>query len=554
MTIEENFKNYVLKNYEVVNSKYKKQGKSIYPTVNDIIRTYNELMEKLGAEEISSELASKLIEEALPIKAKAKPVKEVIPEIGEVGSFLLDILTREESAVKVNNRGDMISFVSGGTRVQATEKTVLAYANVKVNEMGLDGIYRRELLKDGWELLSKHFVAACTKKLQYTIKYDESVDKSVLNNFIKYIYDYLIIKEDYDIFEMLFKHWMWSLKRRIFGKKVVWHIWPNFQGAQGIGKSELITRMLSFMEDFVTDADLGTIQDIDREIKKFTDYFVIFFDELKQGDNKDNNDLQLSDAAIDMIKGIMTQEKFNVRIMGGQTQNRFINTVVPISCANKHLYDIIYDGEAMRRWFEFTCQRDKIPESYDELNSVLATFKNALQCIDENNDKGYWIKGSDTDKKIVEIQKHYIPTATSTNTWIDYCHVTPDYNRSATTSFMAPAYKQYCTYCRSVGKHAAGMQRVTMILGRLWPECIDDKGFAHIFIEHKVDDITGNLVKNDILASDNDKLSFLKQNKIDDTSILWEEHYEMPTLEQITEGRTSDSEDDDFFTQLDKTR
>jgi hypothetical protein len=308
------------------------------------------------------------------------------------------------------------------------------------------------------------------------------------------------------------------------------------------------------MEDFVTDADLGTIQDIDREIKKFTDYFVIFFDELKQGDNKDNNDLQLSDAAIDMIKGIMTQEKFNVRIMGGQTQNRFINTVVPISCANKHLYDIIYDGEAMRRWFEFTCQRDKIPESYDELNNVLATFKNALQCIDENNDKGYWIKGSDTDKKIVEIQKHYIPTATSTNTWIDYCHVTPDYNRSAITSFMAPAYKQYCTYCRSVGKHAAGMQRVTMILGRLWPECIDDKGFAHIFIEHKVDDITGNLVKNDILASDNDKLSFLKQNKIDDTSILWEEHYEMPTLEQITEGRASDSEDDDFFTQLDKTR
>lgn len=497
MTIIDNFKNFVLKNYEVVNSKYKKQGKSIYPTVNDIIKSYNDLMEKLGSEEISISDATKALNEALPIAEKVRPVKEIIPEIGEVGTFLLDILTDEKSAVRVNNRGDMISFVSGDTRVQATEKTVLAYANVKARELGCDGLYKRELIKDGWELLSKHFVAACTKKLQHTIRYDEAADQAILNRFIRYIYDYLIIKEDYDIFEMLFKHWMWSLKRRIFGKKVVWHIWPNFQGAQGIGKSEIITRMLSFMEDFVTDADLGAVQDIDREIKKFTDYFVIFFDELKQGDNKDNSELQLSDAAIDMIKGIMTQEKFNVRIMGGQSQNRFINTVVPISCANKHLYDIIYDGEAMRRWFEFTCQRDEIPKSYDELNEVLATFKDALKCIDENDDHGYWIKGSETDKKIVAIQKHYIPTTTSTNTWIDYCNVKPDYDRQQHTSFMAPEYRQYCTYCKAVGKHAAGLQRVTMILGRLWPECIDDKGIAHVMIEKRVDEGNGELVLND---------------------------------------------------------
>ena len=497
MTTIDNFKNFVLKNYEVVNSKYKKQGKSIYPTVNDIIRSYNDLMEKLGSEEISNSDAIKALNDALPITEKPRPVKEIIPEIGEVGTFLLEILTDSASAVKVNNRGDMISFISGNTRVQATEKTVLAYANVKAKELGFDGIYKRELIKDGWELLSKHFVAACTKKLQNTIRFDSEAKVEILDNFIKYIYDYLIIKEDYDIFEMLFKHWMWSLKRRIFGKKVVWHIWPNFHGAQGIGKSEIITRMLSFMEDFVTDADLGTVQDIDREIKKFTDYFVIFFDELKQGDNKDNNELQLSDAAIDMIKGIMTQERFNVRIMGGQTQNRFNNTVVPISCANKHLYDIIYDGEAMRRWFEFTCQRSEIPKSYDELNAVLATFKDALKCIDENNDRGYWIKGSDTDKKIVAIQKHYIPTTTSTNTWIDYCNVKPDYDRQAHTAFMAPEYKQYCTYCRAVGKHSAGLQRVTMILGRLWPECIDDKGIAHVFIESRVDEVNGELVLND---------------------------------------------------------
>lgn len=532
MTIEENFKNFVLKNYEIVNSKYKKQGKSIYPTVNDIIKSYNDLMEKLGADEIPNELAIKVLSEALPIKAKVSPVKEIIPEIGEVGSFLLEILTDKSSAIKLNNRGDMVSFISGNTRVQATEKTVLAYANVKAKEMGLDGVYKRELIKDGWELLSKHFVAACTKKLQNDIKFDNNQNQEVLNKFLKFIYDYLIIKEDYDIFEMLFKHWMWTLKRRIFGKKVVWHIWPNFHGAQGIGKSEIITRMLSFMEDFVTDADLGAIQDIDREIKKFTDYFVITFDELKQGDNKDNTELQLSDAAIDMIKGIMTQERFNVRVMGTQTQNRFNNTVVPISCANKHLYDIIYDGEAMRRWFEFTCQRTEIPKSYDELNFILSTFKDALKCIDEDNDKGYWVKGSDTDKKIVEIQKHYLPTTTSTNTWIDYCNVRPDINRQNNTCFLAPEYKQYCTYCRAVGKHAAGLQRVTMILGRLWPDCIDDKGIAHVVIEKRVDEGNGELVLNDPVKFDSEVIE-------DDTEDLikeWTDEPDYTPTKKVTKG------------------
>ena len=62
---------------------------------------------------------------------------------------------------------------------------------------------------------------------------------------------------------------------------------------------------------------------------------------------------------------------------------------------------------------------------------------------------------------------------------------------------MAPEYKQYCTYCRAVGKHSAGLQRVTMILGRLWPECIDDKGIAHIIIENRVDEVNGELILND---------------------------------------------------------
>jgi hypothetical protein len=77
---------------------------------------------------------------------------------------------------------------------------------------------------------------------------------------------------------------------------------------------------------------------------------------------------------------------------------------------------------------------------------------------------------------------------------------------------MAPEYKQYITYCRAVGKHAAGLQRVTMILGRLWPECIDEKGVAHVFIESKVDDTTGDLVLNNITKLESE--GFTETNKV----------------------------------------
>lgn len=429
-------------------------------------------------------------ENSLKEKNSPKKIAPLIPEIGEVGSFLFEILNAPESAIKLNPRGDMITFLSNGVRVQATEKTVLSYANIKAQELGLSGVYKRELIKDGWELLSKHYIACCITYLQNKIKYNPDANQTLANNFIKYIYDYLQIAEDYDIFEMLFKHWMWSLKRRIFGKKVVWHIWINFCGAQGIGKSELITRMLSFMTDFVTDADIGAIQDVSREIRKFTDYFIIFFDELKQGANKDNTELQVSDAVVDMIKGIMTQEVFTVRILGTQSQNKFTNTFVPISCANKHLYDIIYDGEAMRRWFEFRCQRDKPPSSYEELNKVLTLFPKVLSTIDENNEDGYWIKGSETDKKIVDIQKHYVPTNTSTNEWINKCNIKPDLNKNPANIFTSVIYSHYKDYCRAVGRGVASMSRVEMILRRTWPDACDENNVY--LVECDVMDPTNN--------------------------------------------------------------
>ena len=433
------------------------------------------------------------ITKVTPDKKDVARPKKIIPGLGQVVSWINEQLQNQTCPYHMSLKGDFVTYTYDSQEISSTDKKIVSWLNQRVRDLDLKKVYTVGDISDGWAMYKDHRMAIAHINAQDKIKFDGT---PFVNEFLHYIYDYLQIKEDYDIYEMMFKHWMWCLKRRIFGKPVIWHIWLNFNGAQGIGKTQMLNRMFKFIEDFIITTNLRIMNDVDREYRKFTDNYVIIFDDLNSGENSDN-DVSLNDDAVDAIKQIMTQEVLSIRQFQTQDQNKVKNTFVPISTANKHLYDIIYDGDAMRRWFEFNCQREKAPASFDELNSVLEKFTDALRGIDENNDQGYWDRNSDVGKRIIEIQKHYIPTNTSTNTWIDYCNVKPDYDRQAHTTFMAPEYKQYCTYCRAVGKHSAGLQRVTMIFGRLWPKCIDEKGIAHVFIESRVDEVNGELILND---------------------------------------------------------
>lgn len=427
-----------------------------------------------------------------PKKPNAKP-KAILPGLDVVSSWIYEQLQSKDCPLNISSRGDFIEFCSDGVTIGANDKAVRDWLSLRVFTLGLDKTYKEGLLDAGWNTLKRKLQTVTKASKNQLVAYDGN---KFIDEFLKYIYDYLQIKEDYDVYEMMFKHWMWCLKRRMFGKPVVWHIWINFNGSQGIGKTQMLNRMFKFIDDFIITTNLRIMNDIDREYRKFTDNYVIIFDDLNTGENSDS-DVSLNDNAVDAIKQIMTQEVFTVRQFQTQDQNKVKNTFVPISTANRHLYDIIYDGDAMRRWFEFNCQRSVPPKSYDELNAILERFPEALRGIDENNDKGYWDRQSEVSKKIVEVQKHYIPTNTSTNTWIEYCDITPDYDRTDKTKFMAPEYQQYCSYCKAVGKHMAGLQRVTMILARLWPDCVDDAGIAHVFIKKRVDRDNGQLIDNE---------------------------------------------------------
>lgn len=454
------------------------------------------------------------------LKSKINQPVVYFKHLPPVCNWIYSQLNSNRTLFDISNKYDMINFKSNQSEISTSDKAVLSWLNLRAMEEGLGKVYKNGVIKDGWDILKLQMTADCIKMLKESISYDVN-NEVTMNIFIRSIYDYLDIKEEYDIFEMLFKHWCWTLKRHIWNKPVTWQIWINFFGAQGIGKTEMIRRMTKFMRDFYAETNLNAFNDVEKQFKLFTDSYVLYFDELNKGDNKDTAiEMLLNQNAVDSIKDLMTKDIITVRQYQTQDQGKFKNIFTPISAANSHLYDIVYDGEAMRRWFDFTCQRETVPESYDEINAILCTFQEALKGINENNDAGYWDQHSEVGIKIKAIQKTYVPTNTSTNSWINYCEVTPDNEHK--NLFNAKTYGMYRTYSKSVGRHSASMDKVKAILKRLWPEAVDAD-----------DNVYVNVGK--VILDDGSEVAINKDN------VIGELYYNIISDESET------TSDDDFF-------
>lgn len=274
------------------------------------------------------------------------------------------------------------------------------------------------------------------------IAYDPSfVDKG--DRFLRKFYAYFKPTESYEIFKTIMYHWGWLCKRRILGRPVKWHIWPNFYGSTGIGKTTTIKRLCSPMAEYVCVTKIATLFDATKEVGKLTANYVLIFDELainSEGDQFGN----ITEDQKGTLKSILTEDELPVRVYGTQKQNKPKITFAAISTANKHLYDIIYDDTSMRRFFEFHCTATR-PKSFDEINKVLEYSSVWWKSIDESNDEGYWDPNSDIGAEIESIQATYYPSETTTAKWVRACHVTAGKN------ICTDSYKAYQYWCKCTG-------------------------------------------------------------------------------------------------------
>lgn len=313
---------------------------------------------------------------------------------------------------------------------------------------------RKENISTYLSAVALHKSAEAVENLFREIGYDEGYTE-LCDTCLDEVHDLLKIQQDKAVFRTLMKHWLWQVKRKILGKEVVWEIWLNFYGASGVGKSRLIRELCKPLDEFYLEAMISVFSDATRERDKFTRYYVLNFDELTIGGcgSKYLGDTEaVPDDVQRAIKQFTTQPKMTSRTMGGQNQARRRLTFNPISSANEHLYDIIFDPQTMRRFFEFNCNMSdaEVDKDYyrrkDELQSRLG---NIWKGVDESRSDGYWNQESPVWTETRAVQKSYYPTKTTTSLWIEDEHVV-----AGGESHSLDMYHDYADWCKERGYKA----------------------------------------------------------------------------------------------------
>lgn len=332
--------------------------------------------------------------------------------------------------------------------------------------------YKVEEVKTTLNCMLRDADSISTTKIYDKIAYDESM-VDACDRFLRGLYDYCKPTESFEIWKTLWKHWGWICKRRMLGRPVVWHIWLNLYGATGIGKTTILKRLCEPMIDYTTVTNIATLFESTKEIAKLASYYVLIFDELAVNTEGEPGG-SLTDDNKATLKSILTADYLDVRVYGTQRQTKQKITFVPVSSANNHLYDVIFDETSMRRFFEFHCTAEK-PENFDEINKYLEHTDVFWRGIDENLDRGYWEPmGTPIGNEITRIQQSYYPTRTTTSMWIEAMNVRVG-KRPGTH-----AYKAYTAWCRETGNRQKTMQNFVKDVAHMLPEAIDSAGRAHL--------------------------------------------------------------------------
>jgi hypothetical protein len=188
----------------------------------------------------------------------------------------------------------------------------------------------------------------------------------------------------------------------------------------------------------------------------------------------------LSTDDIKTLKSILTGNKLDTRIYGTQEQMKRTITFSCISSANEHLYDVIFDPETMRRYFEFNCMRSEIgnTEELNSLNEVLDRSVEFWRAIDETREEGYWNPNSDIGKEIWEVQKTYYPTKSTLIEMSKYYKFKFEGMLSTSES-----YKTYSEWCKQAGMKPKSIMNFNSEIAKRWPNLIGSDGHPHIVFE-----------------------------------------------------------------------
>lgn len=376
--------------------------------------------------------------------------------------FVAKWITEHSSVWKVSPTGKRITFLGHDMCVDRDVSSLTTEMLVDIYTQQLP--YRDGEINKTVESYFTHLYSKGLHDMFEVIKYNPK-HASAADRWLQKLYDFFKPEEPFEIFSVLFKHWAWQVKRKMKGLEVVHHIWLNFCGAGGIGKTTALKKLCSPLEDVTSTTTIAKVFEDTKEMRRLTENYVLIFDELAINVEGEFTEGKLPPDKNNTLKSMLTGELLDARLYNTQDIAKKRITFSCISSANTHLYDVIYDAETMRRFFEFKCTATPVKD-YSDINVVLNNSKYFWQGIDENLERGYFDPSSELGQQITAIQNSYYPTKSSVYEWIT------DTKAKAGSGGAARAYKAYKQFCLNCGFKSKAMPNFISDIKHALPDSV----------------------------------------------------------------------------------
>jgi hypothetical protein len=325
-------------------------------------------------------------------------------------------------------------FKSNKFKIKSSEEILKDGETVSIDqvisEMNCDFItYKPEktrinlpVLRNALDLKITEAAYLSRKKIISSLKYKPDSNDN-MKKFIR-----ALIGRDDEIVEAVMKHFIWQVKRKMFGLTVKDHMMPVLYGKeQRQGKSHAVKALLAPINSLWCNAKLCDIND-ERKAKMFFNYFVALFDEM-QGASR-----------IDMegAKERITSEYISFRALFSNVVSQLRNNSTPIGVTNKPLALILRDHTGMRRFFEI-----EIPQKcdWDALNKI--DFLALWLGVDENLDIPY----IELFRKKIESHQELSRDKCSVEQWLEEHEL----KLGDVRNLLNDVYSHYTHFCRNSG-------------------------------------------------------------------------------------------------------
>ncbi len=362
-----------------------------------------------------------------------------------VQKFLHDHINKDW---RIDSSFRMIERLNGGIPINSDINDLANAIFVQAIKECCQKKYKQGEIKASLIDIATVFGTNAVAKIAAKIEYDATcLDKA--STFFHTLHDEWKIKQSFEVFEGVMRHFLWQCKRKLLGRNVTWDLLVNIYGGSGIGKTTMVQDIGKVFQDFSIVSTLSEVLDTERQVKKLAECYYVNLDELATGNASEfryggSDSGSLDKAQKTAFKKLMTQRKARTRNMGGQSQSTQRYTFSFIASSNTHLADVIYDETTMRRYVEIECENKDI-QDYSKLEEAKKLILDVWKSVDENDDRGYWYPGCKIWAEVKKMQDTYYPSNTTTASWIKEFSVVPcNSNAKEKLGELYESYKAFC--------------------------------------------------------------------------------------------------------------